>query len=162
MSDALSSIRKRITTLMLQRLAGDDETPLPPWLGAVKMSKNRSTAIAADEMPMYSVYFVNDQPTAVGADPRRAVLVKRNLLIEARIIVKGNDDDADPHCIWVTDRMVGADQCIDQEGNKLALSVVEAETPFEPLEGTQGEVVTTKIRFLVEYTTHRKDITRTS
>ncbi len=160
MADATPiSIRKRITDLMLARLAGDDTAPMPAYLGAVKMSKNRSMPVAADEMPLYSVYFVSDQPTPVG-DPRRAVLVTRKLIIEARIIVQGTDDESDPHCIWVTDRMVSADRCVDGDGNQLALSVTESDTPFEPLEGAQHEVTVTRIRFVVEYKTNRIDITK--
>ena len=164
MSDLSPSIRKLIVDQLMLRLAGTADSPMPEQLGQVAINKNRGTAINATELPMYSVYFLHDVPTPVGASKYRPVLQNRAIKIEVRIIVQGTDDDADAHCVWVTQQIASADQILDVtgDGKPLALGVAEAETPFEPMEGSQSETTVTKIRFVIDYKTHPVDITRQS
>lgn len=155
------SIRKRIVDQLMARLAGDVDTPRPDALGSANINKNRGTAIGKDEMPMYSIYFLSDPPKPAG-NMRHPVLQDRKLLIEVRVIVLGTDDDADPHCQWVTNRLATADRLPQDDGTNLALGIMENETLFEPLEGAIDEMTVTKIRWTVEYKTRPEDITKVS
>lgn len=155
------SIRKRVVDALIRRLQGDEVTPLPAWLDPACINKNRSIPIGKDELPMYSIYFLNDPPTPIG-NARRPVVMDRRLLIEIRVIVSGTDDDADPHCQWVTSRMASAGQLPQDDGSNLALAIMESETIFEPLEGAIEEMTVTKMRWTVEYKTLPADMTKVS
>lgn len=154
------SIRKLITDQVLQRLDGGPLSDSPTLAGG-RINKNRHIPIGRDEMPMYSVYFIHEAPTPAG-NPRRPVILDRKLTIEIRIIVRGNDDDVDPHCQWVTGQMGSAGRLIATDGMRLTLSISEGETVFESLEGSEGKVTITSIRWVVEYKTLPADITKVS
>lgn len=154
------SIRKLITDQVLQRLDGGPLSGSPTLAGG-RINKNRSIPVGRDEMPMYSVYFIHEAPTPVG-NPRRPVIVDRKLTIETRIIVRGTDDDADPHCQWVTSQMGVGERLVATDGTRLTLSISEGETVFEALEGSEGKVTFTSIRWVIEYRTLPADITKVS
>lgn len=154
------SIRKLIVAATMARVAGDSTTPMPPELGAVKLTKNRKPAIARTDIPMYAFYFQHEQPTPAG-DIRKPMLMTRMLTMATRIITNGNDDDADPHCQWVTARMASSYRLPQPDGTTLALSVREGETLFELMEGSEEERTVTTINWIVEYTTLPVDITKT-
>jgi hypothetical protein len=148
------SIRKQITDAILQRLAGG---PVP----SRRINKNRRIPVGRHDLPMYSVYFVNDAPTPVG-NPRKPVILDRKLLVETRIIVEGDDDAADPHCQWVISQLGSGIPLKATDGTPLTMAIYEGETIFEPLEGSEGTILITAIRWTVEYRTKPGDITRMS
>jgi len=152
------SIRKQITDAILQRLDG---APMDnaPSIANKRINKNRSLPPNRNELPMYSVYFMHEAPKPAG-NMRRPVLLDRKLLIEVRVIVSGTDDDADPHCQWVTSRLGNGAQIQSQDGSNLTMSISELETIFDTLEGSEGKVTLTGIRWTVEYHTNPGDITR--
>lgn len=154
------SIRKRITDEVMRLLDGG---PLAdaPGLRNGRVNKNRHLPLGRDEFPTYSVYFINDVPTATG-NPRRPVILDRKLMIEVRILVQGNDDDSDVHCQWVTAQLGGKERIIALDGTQLTMSITEAETVFVPLEGSEGKITNTAIRWIVEYKTLPADITKVS
>lgn len=152
------SIRKRIVDAVIARLGGDG---LPPELAGVKISKNRNAPLAPADLPAYAVYFLHNAPKAIG-DPRRATLNLNTTTIEVRVIVNGNDDEADAHCQWIAACLGSADRLVDTDGTQLALSVVEAETFFETLEGSKEERTVTRNQWVVEYQSLRADMTRTA
>jgi hypothetical protein len=154
------SIRKLITDEIMRLLDGG---PLhsSPSLRLGRVNKNRHLPIGRDELPMYSTYFIHEAPTTVG-DPRRPMILNRKLTVETRIIVHGNDDDADPHCQWVVAQLGGAERLIGLDGTRLTMSISEGETIFGPLEGSDGKVSITTIRWVVEYKTLPADITKGS
>ncbi len=162
MSNAIDpTIRKRLTDLLLDRLKGDMQTPRPPALGHVKFSKNRSIAVGPAELPLYSIYFLNNGPTPKGGDKFRPVKTEQLLLIEVRTIVQGNDDAADPYTVWAHSRIMTADRCM-ADGEQLALGITEGETIFGKIEGAQSEVTEVKQRFAIAYTTNPRDLTKVS
>jgi hypothetical protein len=153
------SIRKRITDAIMALLDGGD-TSNAPTIASGRINKNRRIPIGRDELPMYSVYFIHEAPTAVG-NPRRPVVLDRKLTIETRVIVQGNDDAADEHCVWVVSRLGGPDPLMDGDV-RLTLNISEAETLFEPLEGSEGKILIVSIRWIVEYKTLPADMTKVS
>lgn len=154
------SIRKRIIDALMARL-DDGPAEDSPSLADRRINKNRSIPIGKDELPMYSVYFIHESPTTVG-NPRRPVVLDRRLLLEVRVIVRGTDDDADPHCQWVTAQLASVDRLPQEDGTNLILNISEAETLFEPLEGSDGKITVTSIRWTVEYKTLPADMTKVS
>jgi hypothetical protein len=154
------SIRKQITDEILSLLDGGD-TSNAPTLDSGRINKNRHIPIGRDELPMYSVYFIHESPTPVGQQ-RRPVVLDRKLIVEIRIIVQGNDDAADEHCQWVTAQIGGNSRLIGSEGKQLSISISEAETLFEPLEGSDGKITVTSIRWVVDYRTLPADMTKVS
>lgn len=154
------SIRKRIVDAVMAMLDGSGQ-PGIPTVASGRVNKSRRLPVGRHEMPMYSVYFINEAPTAAG-NPRRPVILDRKLLIEVRIIVEGDDDAADKHVQWVTAKLGAAERIIAGDGTQLTLGVTETETLFEPLEGSEAKVTITSIRWMVEYRTNPADITRLS
>jgi hypothetical protein len=132
-----------------------------PGLRGGRVNKNRHLPIGRDELPTYSVYFIQEDPSPAG-NPRRPVVIERKLTIETRIIVHGDDDAADPHCQWVTAQLGGAERLIGVDGTQLTMSISEGATVFSPLEGSEGKVTETAIRWTVEYKTLPADITKVS
>lgn len=153
------SIRKRITDQLLARLGGDTVTPMPTGLGTVKITKNRTSPISSSDLPSYSVYFLHNMPKPIG-DPRRAVVNQNHLTIEVRIIANGNDDALDAHDQWVILRMGTADRLPQSDGSHLTLGIVEGETFFESLEGSQEERTVHRIQWVVEFQSLRADMTK--
>lgn len=155
------SIRKQITDAVMQRLNGG---PMPhaPSIASGKINKSRRIPVGRHDLPMYCVFFVQETPAPVGGDRRRPVILDRKLLIEIRILVEGTDDDADVHCQWVIARLGSGDPIKAADGTVLTMAISEAETLFEPLEGSEGVVTVTSIRWTVEYRTNPADITRLS
>jgi hypothetical protein len=154
------SIRKQITDSILA-LLDDGDTSNAPTIDSGRINKNRRIPIGRDELPMYSVYLIHEAPTPVGQQ-RRPVVLDRKLTLEVRVIVQGNDDDADEHCQWVTAQIGGAGQLPGQDGKNLVLNISEAETLFEPLEGSEGKITVTSIRWVVDYKTLPADMTKVS
>jgi hypothetical protein len=148
------SIRKLITDAILMRLTGG----LVP---SKRINKNRRIPIGRHDLPMYSVYFIHEAPTPVG-NPRKPVILDRKLLVETRIIVEGDDDAADPHCQWIIEQLGSGEPLRDDDGNVITMAISESETIFEPLEGSEGSILITAIRWFVEYRTAPGDITRMS
>jgi hypothetical protein len=154
------SIRKRITDAVLVMLDGNP-APGAPALASGRINKSHRIPVGRHEIPMYCVYFLHEAPTPAG-NPRRPVILDRKLLIETRIIVHGTDDDADQHCQWVISRLGTGQPVTASDGTALTMAISEAETIFEPLEGSEGVVTVTSIRWTVEYRTNPADITRLS
>jgi hypothetical protein len=154
------SVRKQIVDKIMQRLDGGPFSDAPTIYSG-RLNKNRSIPIGRDELPMYSVYFIHEAPQAVG-NPRRPVILDRRLTIETRIIVRGTDDDADPHCQWVTSQLGNPEPITAPDGKRLTLSIAEGETVFAALEGSEGKVLNTAIRWVVEYKTLPADMTKVS
>ena len=155
-----SSIRKLITDIVLRLIDGGPLEDYPVLKGG-RVDKNRHLPIGRDEFPRYSVYFIHESPRPVG-NPRRPVILDRTLTIETRILVFGNDDEADQHCQWIISKLGGAEHLIGMDGTRLTLNISEGETVFAPLEGSEGKITNTTIRWVIEYKTLPADITKVS
>ncbi len=58
------SIRKRITDAVLELLDGNP-APDAPTIASGRINKNRKVPVGRHELPMYSVYFVQEAPKPV-------------------------------------------------------------------------------------------------
>ena len=154
-----SSIRRRIVDALMARLGGTPSLPRPARLEVAKITKNRTSPISQSDLPTYSVYFLHNMPKAIG-DPRRAMVNQNHLTIEVRVIVDGNDDQTDAHCQWVTACLGSADRLPQPDGSDLTNSIVEGETFFESLEGSQEERTVVKMQWTVEFQSLKADMTR--
>jgi hypothetical protein len=119
----------------------------------VTVNKTRDTAVALNELPMYSVYLDNEHADPQG-QPRRPVITKRELDLAVKIRVNGTDDDIDPHRQWIIASIIG-----DPSLGGLATNVTEGDTEWDSEEGTDGSFTATIIHFKVEYQTKPADIT---
>lgn len=127
----------------------------PGGPSGVTVNKSRGTAIAQSELPMYSVYLIQEQPEPQG-QPRRPAAMKRMLELVVKIRVNGTDDDVDPHRQWII-AQIGADPSL----GGLAIYTQEGVTTWdsESVEGTDGEFTAADVHFSVEYQTKPADIT---
>jgi hypothetical protein len=119
----------------------------------VTVNKMRAGTVAQNELPMYSVYLLQEDPKPVG-QPRRPAAMKRTLELAIKIRVAGTDDDTDPHRQWVIAQL-GADTSL----SGLAIYVDEGITEWDTEEGTDGEYTVAIVHFNVEYQTMAIDIT---
>jgi hypothetical protein len=141
------SYTKRITSQIVAVLGA------PGVPTGVTVNKSRDTAVAVNELPMYSVYLDNEHPEPIG-QPRRPVLIKRELDLAVKIRVAGTDDDIDPHRQWVIAQIM-----TDTSLGGLASNIQEGDTEWDSEEATDGNYTASIIRFKVEYYTKPADIT---
>jgi hypothetical protein len=141
------SYTKRITS---QIVAAIGATGVP---AGVTVNKSRDTAVAVNELPMYSVYLDNEHPEPVG-QPRRPVLIKRELDLAIKIRVLGTDDDIDPHRQWIIAQIMG-----DPSLGGLASNITEVDSEWDSEEATEGNMTAFIVHFKVEYQTKPADIT---
>jgi hypothetical protein len=137
------SITKKITTAVVNALANP----------GVTVNKQRSSNVAMNEMPMYSVYLKFEHPEPKGQS-RRPVLMLRTLDLIVKVRVLGDDDDADPHRQFVIAKL-GEDATL----GGLVTNVSEGDSEWFTEEGIDGESTGAVLHFAVEYTTKPTDIT---
>jgi hypothetical protein len=119
----------------------------------VTVNKSRDTAVALNELPMYSLYLDNEHAEPQG-QARRPVLIKRELDLAIKIRVQGTDDDIDPHRQWIIASIMA-----DTSLGGLASNIQEGDTEWDSEEATDGNYTASIIHFKVEYYTKPADIT---
>jgi hypothetical protein len=141
------SLTKRITSQIVAVIGA------PGVPAGVTVNKSRDTAVALNELPMYSVYLENEHQEPQG-QPRRPVLIKRELDLSVKIRVAGTDDDIDPHRQWIIAQIFS-----DISLGGLANNVQEIDSEWESEEGTDGSYTAAILHLKVEYQTKSADIT---
>jgi hypothetical protein len=121
---------------------------------ATTVRKGRKSPSSEAKCPMVQVYWHIEQNVGVG-NPRRPMLMTRNLVMEIKITVVGEDEDFDAQRQWVVAALWNA-------GNLggLVKNLSEAETiPVIDDSSVSGSMTAGAIRYAVEFTTSPGDIT---
>jgi hypothetical protein len=139
------SIRQRIIDQVVVLLAA-----AAPPLRKVRKGRKASN----NEGYYVQVYWHIEQVRAIG-NPRKPMLADRNLTLEIKITVPGDDEVFDAECQWVVAALWTA-------GNLggLVKNVSEGETvPYLEDSSVTGALTAGAIRYAVEYTTLPGDLT---
>lgn len=116
--------------------------------------KGRKAPENENMLPLIQVYWHMEQAKGIG-NPRRPSLMQRNMTLEVKITVSGDDAAFDAESQWVIASLFAA-------GNLggLVTNLSEAETqPFLEDSSVNDAITAGAVRYMVEYTTLPGDLT---
>jgi hypothetical protein len=120
----------------------------------VSVKKGRKAPKNEPKAAHVQVYWHHEASSGIG-DPRKPMLMNRQMVLEIKVTVPGEDEDFDAQRQWIVAAMWRA-------GNLggLAKNVSEAETiPYLEDSSESGTLTASAIRYAVEYTTAPGDLT---
>jgi hypothetical protein len=104
--------------------------------------------------PKVQVYWHYEKVRAIG-DPRKPMMHSRNLVLEIKVTVPGDDEAFDVERQWIIAAMWNLGDL-----NRLVKDIEEAETiPYLEDSSEDGTITASAIRYAVEYTTLPGDLT---
>jgi len=118
------------------------------------VKKGRKTPVNESALPLVQVYWHIENTHGVG-NPRRPMLMTRNLVLEIKFSVAGDDEEFDAGRQWIVAALWNADTL-----GGLIKNITEAETVPCLEDSSVNQTITAgAIRYAVEYTTLPGDIT---
>jgi hypothetical protein len=113
------------------------------------VNRSRRQSIEKDQLPMISVYAIREEVTRA-TDNRRSPLVERNLRVQVKCRVVGDDKDNDVLRKWAVQSVMA-----DQSLGGLALEIAEESTDWDPDDATDADYSVAAVDFVVRYSTSR-------
>lgn len=113
------------------------------------VNRSRRQSIEKDQLPMISVYPIREEVTRA-TDNRRSPLVERNLRVQVKCRVVGDDKDNDALRKWAVQSVM-----TDQSLGGLALEIIEESTEWDADDATDADYGVAAVDFVVRYSTSR-------
>jgi hypothetical protein len=122
--------------------------------GGVTVNRSRRQAVKPEELPMLSVYPVQEDVTRA-RENRLSMVVNRHLLFQVRCRAIGEDEELDPLRQWTVEALHA-----DPSLGGLALEVLEESTKWNAEDASDSDYSVADMEFRVRYVTARDDLTK--